>query len=77
MAGVYFTASPPPPNTEELELTYDATCEIMQQYDIPWYQIYGHYDVPNNGGKTDPGREFLEKVFIPEIERRCPNSRIQ
>lgn len=72
MAGVSFTSSPPPPNLEELELAYDATCKIMEQYDIPWSQIYGHYHVPNSG-KPDPGRDFLEKVFIPEIKRRCPN----
>jgi len=73
VAGTYFTNSPPPPNTNELELAYDATCKIMSQYDIPWSQIYGHYQVPNSGGKIDPGKEFLEQVFIPEIKRRCPN----
>ncbi|HTK03778.1 MAG TPA: N-acetylmuramoyl-L-alanine amidase [Alphaproteobacteria bacterium] len=72
MAGVYFTDSPPPPNTQELELTYNATCKVMKQYNIPWSQIYGHYQVPNSG-KDDPGKDFLEKVFIPEIKKRCPN----
>lgn len=75
MAGVYFTANPPPPNLEELELAYDATCKVMDQYDIPWSQIRGHYQVPNSG-KQDPGKDFLEKVFIPEIRKRCPNDRI-
>lgn len=72
MAGRYFTDNPPPPNLDELELAYDATCRIMKQYDIPWSQIYGHYQVPNSG-KIDPGKEFLENLFIPEIRRRCPN----
>jgi len=72
MAGVYFTANPPPPNIEELELTYDVTCKVMDQYDIPWTQIRGHYHVPNSG-KSDPGKDFLERVFIPEIRQRCPN----
>jgi len=75
MAGVYFTANPPPPNTEQLELTYNVTCEVMKQYNIPWTQIRGHYHVPNSNGKTDPGKDFLEKVFIPEIKQRCPNDR--
>ncbi len=74
MAGVYFTANPPPPNLEELELAYDATCKVMNQYSIPWSQIRGHYQVPNSG-KQDPGKDFLEKVFIPEIKRRCPNDK--
>ena len=72
MAGVYFTSNPPPPNRTELELAYDATCKIMDQYNIPWNKIYGHYNVPNSG-KPDPGVDFLEKVFIPEIRSRCPN----
>jgi hypothetical protein len=72
MAGSYFTISPPPPNLEELELTYNVTCAVMDQYNIPWSQIYGHYQVPNSG-KIDPGKDFLERVFIPEIRRRCPN----
>ncbi len=72
VAGAYFTANPPPPNLDELEMAYDATCKAMGQYKIPWSQIYGHYQVPNSG-KIDPGKEFLEEVFIPEIRRRCPN----
>jgi len=72
MAGTHFTANPPPPNLDELELTYDATCKVMKQYNIPWTQIYGHYEVPHSR-KTDPGEDFLQKVFIPEIKRRCPN----
>ncbi len=73
MAGISFTANPPPPNLTQLQLTYNSTCEIMKQYNIPWCQIYGHFEVPDSGGKTDPGRDFLYKVFIPEIRRRCPN----
>lgn len=74
MAGRYFTANPPPPNLEELELTYNVTCKVMKQYNIPWSQIYGHYQVPSaRTSKTDPGKDFLEKVFIPEIKKRCPN----
>jgi hypothetical protein len=73
MAGASFTSNPPPPNLQELELAYDATCVQMEQYGIPWCQIYGHYHVPDSGGKPDPGRDFLENLFIPEIRRRCPN----
>ena len=73
IAGVWFTDSPPPPNLQQLEYAYDATCEIMSQYSIPWCQIYGHFDVPNNGGKIDPGPEFLYNLFVPEIRNRCPN----
>lgn len=72
MAGVAFTDSPPPPNTSELELSYEVTCKVMEQYSIPWCQIFGHFDVPDSGGKTDPGREFLYNLFVPEIRRRCP-----
>jgi hypothetical protein len=53
-------------------MAYDVTCKAMGQYNIPWSQIYGHYQVPNSG-KIDPGKEFLEEVFIPEIRKRCPN----
>jgi hypothetical protein len=73
MSGNSFGANPPPPNLNELELTYAASCVLMQQYHIPWCQIYGHYHVPDSGGKVDPGREFLEQVFIPGIRARCPN----
>lgn len=73
MAGTQFTDSPPPPNLDELELTYDATCKIMKQYGIPWCRIYGHFEVPDSGGKTDPGKDFLYNVFIPEIKKRCGN----
>lgn len=71
MSGISFDSTPPPPNPTQLEYAYIATCELMEQYDIPWSQIRGHYEI--NPTKTDPGREFLQEVFIPEIRNRCPN----
>lgn len=84
MDGYNFTENPPPPNLNELEIAYETTCAVMEQYDIPWCQIYGHFEVPSvnpyppyscTGArcKRDPGREFLYNEFIPEIRSRCPN----
>jgi hypothetical protein len=72
MAGTGFTASPPPPNKNELDLTYDVTCKVMKQYKIPWCQVFGHFEVPYSG-KADPGVDFMHKVFVPQIKRLCPN----
>lgn len=66
-----FTAPIPPPPEVEFNMAVQSTCVIMQQYNIPWTQIYGHYEVPNNGGKTDPGARFLHEAFIPAVRNRC------
>jgi hypothetical protein len=73
IAGVYFTDNPPPPNLKVLELSYDAVCKVNAQYNLRWCDVYGHYQVPDSGGKTDPDKYFLQNVFIPGIKNRCPN----
>lgn len=72
MAGVGFTSPAPPPNLNELNMTYDVTCKVMKQYKIPWCQVFGHFEVPYSG-KADPGKDFLYNVFVPQIKRLCPN----
>ncbi len=89
MDGNKFTENPPPPDSNELNLTYKAVCELMKQYHLKWTQIVGHYNsqiespysdlsnYPNNGCgqgtincKYDPGRNFMEQVFLPEMKKR-------
>ncbi len=68
-----FDDNPPHPCTPEVDRALATTCVLMSQYGIPWCQIRGHYNVPDSGGKIDPGREFLENFFKPAIQSRCPN----
>lgn len=58
------------PEKSVVDHAVSATCAIMKQYNIPWTQIYGHYQVPGSG-KPDPGREFLEDYFIPRVKNEC------
>lgn len=72
MSGTGFTDQPGgPPKPEILERALEVTCLMMKTYHIPATQIFGHYQVPNNGGKTDPGKEFLQNYFIPKVKERC------
>ncbi len=68
-----FDSEPPHPCMPETDRAIEATCVLMEQYNIPWCQIYGHYQVPDSGGKIDPGEEFLQDYFIPRIRQECPN----
>ena len=78
MAGTGFTSPPPPPNSEELARAINATCVLMQQYNIPWTQIFGHYQVPGMQGiKDDPGEAFLQDVFIPKVKDKCGKNALQ
>lgn len=58
------------PEKSVVDHAVSAACAIMKQYNIPWTQIYGHYQVPNSG-KPDPGKEFLENWFIPRVKNEC------
>ena len=61
------------PTDDIIQNAVNVTCTAMKQYHIPASQVRGHYEVPNNGGKSDPGEEFLQKVFIPKIKEQCGN----
>lgn len=58
------------PEKSVVDHAINATCAIMKQYNIPWTQVFGHYDVPR-AGKEDPGKEFLENYFIPRLKNEC------
>lgn len=75
-SGIYdiaFDGNPPHPCSPEVDRALQTTCVLMTQYHIPWCQIFGHYNVPDSGGKSDPGQAFLEEYFRPAIKNRCPN----
>ncbi len=71
MSGAFFTNNPPPPAQSEFDITVTTVCELMSRYGISVSQIRGHYEAPANGGKTDPGAEFLYNVFRPTVQSRC------
>ncbi len=59
------------PEEVEIKRAVDTACVMMKQYNIPWTQIFGHYQVPGSG-KEDPGQTFLENTFIPRVRKQCP-----
>ena len=62
----------PPPSAENLDRAIASTCTMMKQYNIPWTQIFGHYQVDGMEEiKDDPGEEFLQEVFIPRVKQQC------
>lgn len=65
-----FTDPPPHPCDPETDLTFSAVCESMQQYGIPWCQVWTHDDVPD-ATHTDPrGKEWVE-YFINRLRNSC------
>jgi len=63
---------------QEVENALNLVLELMLQYDIPFEQLYGHYEkdtyVAVNGveydrGKPDPGPEFMQ-YFRDELKTR-------
>jgi hypothetical protein len=72
ISGTNFTDSPNgPPDNVIFDRAIEVTCLMMKTYGIPSSKIIGHYQVPNNGGKTDPGAAFLQNRFIPAVNERC------
>ena len=58
------------PEKSVVDHAVSVTCAIMKQYNIPWTQIFGHYNVPGAGAQ-DPGKEYLETYFIPRVQKEC------
>ena len=65
-----FTPNGPHPCLDEEDLAFDAICKTMQQYKIPWTQIFQHE--ASNGTHVDPnGDEWVDK-FITRFKNNCP-----
>lgn len=60
----------PPEKRQAIETIAQATLELvlrlMQQYDIPFKNVLGHYEA-NLSGKTDPGKRFMDEYFRPRL----------
>jgi hypothetical protein len=68
-----FNNPPPHPCDPETDNAVSAVCAVMNQYKIPWCQIYTHDDVPD-AIHTDPeGKDWVYNYFIPKIKNLCPN----
>ena len=68
-----FNNPPPHPCDPETDNAVSAVCAVMNQYKIPWCQIYTHDDVPN-AIHTDPeGKDWVYNYFIPKVKNACPN----
>ena len=63
------TATHPCPNLSDL--AYNALCEVMQQYNIPWCQVYTHDDVPDATHKDVVGKGWVNNYFIPRLRDNC------
>jgi len=59
------------PNEDEIQSSVNSTCFMMQQYHIPYTQIFGHLEL--HIGKPDPGEEFLA-YFINRVKQQCPST---
>jgi len=67
MVGAWFDTNPP--SEAEIDSAVKSTCWYMKQYNIPWTQIFGHYQLWSE--KSDPGEKFLNEVFIPRVREAC------
>ena len=78
MVGAYFippgtspsTPDEKSPSEDEIQSAVNSTCFMMKQYNLPYTQIFGHYQL--RPGKIDPGVEFLE-YFINRVKQECPS----
>lgn len=66
-----FRDPPPHPCPPESELAFDAVCKVMQQYKIPWTQVYTHAQVPFSGKGDVHGKEWVNNYFIPKLKNEC------
>lgn len=66
LAGDDFDNTPPPDS--ELEKSLTLVCWLLEQYQIPRENIFGHFQIVEE--KKDPGERFLEE-FKGRVKRRC------
>ncbi len=50
------------------ELSIETTCWAMRKYNIPYTQIFGHFEVTE--GKPDPGPQYLS-TYIDLVKNEC------
>ena len=68
-----FNNPPPHPCDPETDNAASAVCAVMNQYKIPWCQIYTHDDVPDAIHADPTGKDWVYNYFIPKIKNICPN----
>lgn len=66
LAGDDFDNTPPPDS--ELERSLALVCWLLEQYQIPKENIFGHFQIVEE--KKDPGEKFLEE-FKERVEKQC------
>jgi hypothetical protein len=64
-----YTPNGPHPCAPLEDLAFSAICKVMQEYKIPWTQVFQHE--ASNGSHTDPiGDEWVDK-FIIRLKDNC------
>ena len=64
-----YTPDGPHPCPPLEDLAFSAICKVMQEYKIPWTQVFQHE--ASNGSHTDPvGDEWVDK-FIIRLKDNC------
>ena len=69
---LYFGDKTPPAKKKVIELITEQTVtlvkKLINQYGIGIDKVLGHYQA-SASGKSDPGKNYMEKLFLPYLER--------